>query len=454
MRDTPKVGISGVRGIAGTSFTPQLATSFAQAFGTFVGPGSVLVGRDTRRSGPMIENAVITGLQSTGCKPLLAGIVPTPTLLLMTPRLGARGAIAITASHNPEQWNALKFVDENGTFLSPTRASELYDVYHQREFRMVPEHDLSEPQVPHDCLEPHFQEILKYVDAEAICEASIKIAVDCCNGVGAIHTPRFLEQLNCDFVACGMSVTGQFDREPEPLPQNLGALRELVTSHGADIGFAQDPDGDRLAIVDEKGTPIGEDLTVALAVRQVLDAHEKGPVVVHLSTSRCVRAVAETYGCHVHLSKIGEINVTERMLETGAVVGGESNGGVIIPAIHPCRDSYTAMAVVLELLAKTGKRVSELRAEIPTYVLVRDKISIQSEDAVNALRGVRHHYKDCDLNVIDGVHVDFGDRWFHTRISNTEPVVRITAEAPDEDGAARLIKEVRAVIEGIANIEH
>jgi phosphomannomutase len=452
MRDTPKVGISGVRGIAGSSFTPQLATSFAQAFGTYVGPGSVLVGRDTRRSGPMIENAVITGLQSTGCKPLLAGVVPTPTLLVMTPRLGARGGIAITASHNPEQWNALKFIDENGTFLTPSRASELYDVYHQREFRMVPEHDISEPSVPRDCVEPHFQEILNYVDIEAIRKRPVKVAADCCNGVGAIHTPRFLEHFNCDFVACGLSVTGQFDREPEPLPHNLGTLSELVTSHGADIGFAQDPDGDRLAIVDEKGTPIGEDLTVALAVRQVLDAHEKGPVVVHLSTSRCIRAVAESYGCPVHLSKIGEINVTEKMLETGAVVGGESNGGVIIPAIHPCRDSYAAMAVVLELLAKTGKRVSELRAEIPTFVLVRDKIPIEIEDAVNALRSVRRHYDDRDLNLMDGVHVDFDDRWFHTRISNTEPVVRITAEAPDEKGALALIKEVRGLIEGVANI--
>jgi len=449
MRDTLKVGVSGVRGIAGSSFTPQLATSFAQAFGTYAGSGSVLVGRDTRLSGPMIESAVVAGLQSTGYRPLIAGVVPTPTLLVSTPQLGARGGIAITASHNPEDWNALKFIDENGTFLTSTRAAELYDIYHQREFKMVPEHDLAEPSAPRDCVDIHFQAISNYVDLDRIRDRRIRVAMDCCNGVGAIHTPRFLHLLNCDFVTCRELVTGTFDRAPEPLPENLETVCELVKSHDADVGFAQDPDGDRLAIIDETGMPIGEDLTVALAVRQVLDVHEKGPVVVHLSTSRCVRAVAEAYGSPVYLSKIGEVNVTERMLAVEAVVGGESNGGVIIPAIHPCRDSYAAMAVILELLAQSGKRVSELRGEIPTYVLVRDKIPIQSGDAVIALRHVRRHYKDHDLNLMDGVHVDFGDRWFHTRLSNTEPVLRITAEAPDEKGARALIHAVRGEIEGI-----
>ena len=446
MRDYLKVGISGVRGVVGENFTPQLATSFARAFGTYVGIGSVVVGRDTRLSGDMVERAVVAGLQSAGCKPILAGIVPTPTLLMMTRKLGARGGIAITASHNPAQWNALKFIGDRGTFLSPNQADELYDIYHQGEFRSVPEQEILEPRIPEDPMGAHFQAVLDYVDADAIRNAGFKVSVDCCNGVGALHTERFIESLGCSFVACGDTVTGDFDREPEPLPENLGTLCELVRSRKCAVGFAQDPDGDRLAIVDETGTPIGEDMTVTLATQQVLDAHEKGPVVVHMSTSRTVRVVAESRGCDTHFSRIGEINVTDMMLDVGAVVGGESNGGVIVPAVHPCRDSYTGMALILELLASTGRSVSALRGELPALTVVKDKIRISSDGGVRALRAIRRRYENEKPDLRDGVLVDFGDAWFHARLSNTEPVLRITAEAEDGKRAADLVEEVRSIL--------
>lgn len=449
MKDYLKVGISGVRGIAGETFTPQLAAAFARAFGSYVGRGTILVGRDTRSSGVMFEHAVVAGLQSAGCQPIMAGIVPTPTLLYLTRRMNARGAIAITASHNPAPWNALKFIDNNGLFLSPSKAMEFFDVYHQGDFHVVPEAELRSATPLADPMAGHTEAVLRYVDLAAIRQARFRVAVDCCNGVGAVHTRAFLERLGCTVFTCGDAITGSFDREPEPIPANLRTLSDLVRSSASVIGFAQDPDGDRLALIDEQGVAIGEDLTVAFGVRQVLDGHTRGPVVVHMSTSRCVRDVAEARGVPVHLSRIGEINVTEAMMAVGAVVGGEGNGGIIIPAIHPCRDSFAGMAVILELLAATGKSVSALRSEIPRYYLLKEKMTIRGEVAVGILRALRQHYQHERINLLDGVFVDFQDRWLHVRMSNTEPILRLTAEAPTLAIAQSMIAELRATIDTV-----
>lgn len=447
MREALKVSVSGVRGVVGQSFTPQVATTFAQAFGTFAGHGAVVVGRDTRPTGLMIQHAVMAGLQSVGCKPILAGVVPTPTVLFLTRQLGARGGIAITASHNPAQWNALKFVDRNGLFLSEMRAEELFDIYHQQDFPLVPEAELPVPTIEPYPVDGHFKRIIEYVDTGRIRERGFKVAVDCCNGVGAIYSVPFLRgELNCQVHAVFDRPTGAFEREPEPLPANLGQLSETVVRNGCDIGFAQDPDGDRLAIVDERGEPIGEDLTLAFAVQQVLGAHGKGPVAVNLSCSKSIEFLAREQGCEVVRTKIGEINVSETMLEIGAVVGGENNGGVIIPAIHPCRDSFGGMAVILEQMAMTGKSVSELRAAIPTYHVVKEKIVIRSDQAPDVLRSIRRRYEAKKLTLIDGVHVDFGESWIHARRSNTEPVLRVTAEAPTLEQARKLADDVRGHI--------
>lgn len=434
--------------MVGDSFTPRTAVAFAQAFGTFVRQGAVVVGRDTRTSGPMIEHAVAAGLQSVGCKPILVGVVPTPTVLMATKALGAQGGIAITASHNPAPWNALKFVEHTGLFLDAHRAEELYDIYHQGDFPLVAEADIPGVGTCERAMDIHVEKVLDYVFRKRIIDRHFKVAVDCCNGAGALHTVKFLQEgLGCEVVPILDAPTGVFEREPEPTPANLQLLCQAVRDHGCDIGFAQDPDADRLAIVNEKGEPIGEDLSLAFAVKQVLKYHRKGPVAINLSTSKCVEHVAHECGCEVRRTAIGEINVTTTMLEQGAVVGGEGNGGVIVPAVHACRDSYIGMALALELMAMEGKSVSGLRAEIPELAVVKEKIQVRSDQSLVILRALRRQYEGQNMNLLDGVHVDFGDSWIHARRSNTEPIVRLMAEAPTRKKAERLCAELRAHIE-------
>ena len=447
MKDFLKIGISGVRGVVGESFTPELAVSFARAFASFVGQGAVLVGRDTRPSGQMIERAVVAGLQSAGCKPLLAGIVPTPTICMLVPELGARGGIVITASHNAAPWNALKFIGSDGLFLIPYRAGELYDIYHQGDFTLVNEEHIPSALALERPMDFHTQKILKYVDAARIRQARFKVAVDCCNGVGAVHSRTFLEQLGCQVVTCLDAPSGAFEREPEPLPENLGVLGALVRAEQCQVGFAQDPDGDRLALVNEAGEPIGEDMTVAFAVRQVLDHHKKGPVAIHLATSLSVQRVAEQRGSKVVRTRIGEINVVQTMLEIGAVVGGEGNGGIIVPAVHPSRDSFLGMALVLELMATTGQTISQLRADVPCFYVVKEKIPMPGEEIAHVLRAIRRRYEHMKINLLDGVHVELDNAWFHVRASNTEPVVRVVAEARTLEEAAEMVRTLRAEIE-------
>lgn len=447
MKESLKVGVSGVRGVIGESFTPQLAGAFAQAFGTFVGRGAVVVGRDTRPSGVMIEQAVIAGLQSVGCKPVLVGVVPTPTLLMLVRDLGAFGGIAITASHNPSEWNALKFVDRDGLFLTEERAQELFDLYHQQDFPLVREDAIQSAQCEAAPMARHFDRILRYVDARTIRARQFKVAVDCCNGVGAIYSAQFLrDQLGCEVVTIFDKPSGVFEREPEPLPKNLAKLGETVVREKCAIGFAQDPDGDRLAIVNEKGQPIGEDLTLAFAVWQVLDRHGKGPVAMNLSTSKAVEDVARARGCEVFRTKIGEINVASAMMKDHCVVGGENNGGVMVSAIHPCRDSFAGMALVLELMAHEGRSVAELRAQISEYVVVRDKLSIRSDQTPGILRMLRREYADRPVSFLDGAFIDIEGGWIHVRRSNTEPVIRITVEAATRVRAEAVLGDLKSRI--------
>jgi len=448
LKESLKVGVSGVRGVVGVSFTPQLAATFAQAFGTFVGPGPVLVGRDTRPTGLMIEKAVVAGLQSVGCIPVLAGIAPTPTLLMLTPVLGARGGIAITASHNPADWNALKFIGPDGLFISESRAQELFDVYHQQDFPLAAEHEIRSIRSEVYPTEDHFKRILRYVDPKIIRQRKLKVAVDCCNGVGALYSPFLLgTMLGCEVFPVFDTPSGRFEREPEPLPQHLGRLSQVVIENHCDIGFAQDPDGDRLAIVNEKGEPIGEDLTLALAVWQVLDAHEKGTVCINVPTSKAVDYVAAKYGCQVVRTRIGEINVAESMLKNDAVVGGENIGGVMISKIHPCRDSFSGMAVILEMLAMRNVSISSLIDSLPQLVIARGKRPIRAEQAPHILRQIRHAHDPAQINLLDGVFIDKGASWVHIRRSNTESVMRVTAEAEGAVAARALVDEYLNMIE-------
>jgi len=429
-----KVGISGVRGVVGESFSPQLVTSFAAAFGTYCGAGPILVGTDSRPSREMVKQAAIAGLMSVGCTPVDLGIVPVPALMLHVRAAGAFGAICISASHNPIQWNALKFVGADGIVLRPSQSAELTDLYHQGVYPRVGGSEIAQVRCDDTALARHRSAVLAAVDVGLIRNRRFKVAVDCCNGAASYATPEFLRALGCDVIELNTNPDVPFPHNPEPLPENIGDLCALVRSAGADIGFAQDADADRLAVVDEHGEPLGEDCSVALAVRHVL-ATQPGPVVVNVSTSRMVEDAAAERGCVVHHSKVGEVNVVERMIECDSNIGGEGNGGVILRSVNPCRDSFVGMALLLEALAVEGGTISAMRNRLPTYAIVKEKLTCPSRDIAPALRRMAYEFRAEQIDHTDGLKTIWPDRWVQARASNTEPIIRITAEAPTEADA-------------------
>lgn len=433
-----KIGVSGVRGIIGESLTPQLVASFSAAFGTYSGTGPILVGTDTRPSRVMVKHAVMAGLLSVGCTPVDAGILPIPALQYQVPRAGAFGGICITASHNPIEWNALKFFGPDGILLRPNQALELTNLYHQGVYPRVGADAMADIHLDDTAIRRHRAAVLSAVDADAIRKRRFKVAVDCCNGAAFQATPEFLEALACEVFAIYTDPSAPFPHPPEPVPENIDELCALVRERGADIGFAQDADADRLAIVDENGVPLGEDSTVALAVRHHLKRHP-GPVVVNISTSRMVDDVAAEFGVPVYHAAVGEINVVQAMVEHGASVGGEGNGGVICSDVNPCRDSYVAMALLLEALAEEGGTIREMRERVPTYAIVKEKLECPARGITPALRKLQDLYREQTFDMTDGLKVVWPDRWLSARASNTEPIIRLTAEAPTESDARALM---------------
>ncbi|MGH9801638.1 MAG: phosphoglucosamine mutase, partial [Blastocatellia bacterium] len=341
---TLKISISGVRGVIGDSLTPALLTRFAQAFGTYVGSGTIVIGRDPRTSGEMVRQAVIAGLLSSGCRVIDLDVCPVPTVQLIVRQRKASGGIAITASHNPAEWNALKFVNSEGLFLSSGQARELLDIYHQGDYTKVTGGEMRSVEAFTGGLDAHIKTI---IDAVGVLSQNrkLKVALDSCNGAGSIMAPRLLEALGAEVVSINTTPNGSFPRGAEPVAENLAALCQLVKDSNADVGFAQDMDADRLAVVDEKGAPVGEENTLVLATRFVL-GKTPGEVVTNLSTSSAMDEVAKLLGCTLHRSKIGEANVTDMMQAVGAIIGGEGNGGVIYPRINFCRDSHVGMALI------------------------------------------------------------------------------------------------------------
>jgi phosphomannomutase len=438
---TLKIGVSGVRGVVGESLTPQLATSFAAAFGTYCGAGAVMIGTDTRPSREMVTQAAIAGLLSVGCTPVTLGIVPAPTLQLRVREARAAGGICITASHNPAEWNALKFFGADGIVLRPNQFAELLDLYHQGRYPRVSAEKIADVIADDSATGHHRDAILRAVDVQNIRAARFKVAIDCCNGAASTAAPEFLRALGCEVAGLHTAADEPFPRNPEPTPEHLGALCRLVREVGADLGFAVDADADRLAVVNERGEPLGEDCTVALAIRHVL-SRRPGPVVVSVSTSRMVDDIAARFGCPVHRTKVGEINVVERMLECDAEIGGEGNGGVIAPALNPCRDSFVGMAMLLESLSEEGGSVSELRGRLPAYAIVKEKLAFRPRDVAPSLRLLRSLFGGETIDLTDGVKVLWPDRWLHVRGSNTEPIVRVCAEAPAETDARALVRSV------------
>ncbi len=447
---TLKISISGVRGVVGESLTPTLLVRFAQAFGTYTGPGTICVGRDTRTSGEMVRQAVVAGLLSSGCRVVDLGVCPVPTVQLMVRLLRARGGICITASHNPAEWNALKFIDSAGLFLGAGQARQLLDIYHQGEYRKVAGAEMRAVEPLDGAIDLHVKAILDALGPLPGGARRLRVAVDSCNGAGSVVAPRLLEALGVEVFPVNVTPDGTFPRGAEPVPENLFELCRVVRESGADVGFAQDMDADRLAVVDERGVPIGEEYTLVLAARYVL-GREPGPLVANLATTSALDALAARFDCPVYRSKIGEANVAEEMLRRRAVVGGEGNGGVIYPRINFARDSLVGMALVLHLLAETGATVSELLTELPPSFMVKEKMACRSDRIRAALKAVSEAYAGRPLDSRDGVKVTTDEGWFLVRGSNTEPIIRLVAEGPTEEGARAMIEGVRAhVLESLS----
>jgi phosphomannomutase len=437
-----KISISGVRGVVGDSLTPQLAGRFAAAFGTYAGRGKVIVGRDARPSGEMLENAVFAGLLAVGCQPVAIGVCPIPSVLLLTKELRAQGGVVVTASHNPREWNGLKFLSGRGLYLSATEVAEFLDIYHQGEFSLVRADRHRPPLEESGATRHHLARLLKSLDVDRIRRERFRVVADCANGAGAVLMPEFLEALGCQATLLNARPDGTFAHQSEPVPENLAGLCRAVREAGADVGFAQDADADRLAVIDEKGEALGEEMTLALAVRFVL-SKTPGPVVVNLSTTQAIDDLAREAGVPVFRTKIGESNVVEEMLARRAVIGGEGNGGVVWPVVHPCRDSFAAAGLVLEQMAASGKAVSKLRREIPSYVMVKDKVPGTPEQAHRMLGQMR---KECAAEVIstlDGLKIGSGRAAVHIRPSNTEPIIRVQAEARNRKDAANALGRIK-----------
>jgi phosphomannomutase len=438
---TLKISISGVRGVIGDSLLPSLLTRFAESFGTYLNSGEIVVGRDTRTSGEMVKHAVFAGLMSTGCQVVDLNVCPVPTVQHMVRSLEARGGVAITASHNPVEWNALKLIRGDGCFLNAYQAEELLSIYHQGDYKKVPNQEIREVKYNGLGIQSHLEQILKFYGPVQCRSRKFKVAIDCCNGAGSLMTPRLLKALGCEVVSINTVPDGIFPHPPEPLPQNLTDLCQLVRESGADVGFAQDADADRLAIVSEKGIPIGEDNTLALAIKFVL-SQERGIVVTNLSTTQAIDDIAQSFDCRVIRTRIGEVNVTETMKKEKALIGGEGNGGVIFPRINFARDSMVGITLVLHYMATAGTPLSILVDDLPKYYFVKSKIPCPSFRVRPLLKLLQQTYSAEKLEFTDGLKIQRPKSWALIRPSNTEPIMRVVVEAKDEEAAKAWSQEI------------
>ena len=435
------LSISGLRGIVGDGLEAEFLSTFARAVGRLANGGAIVVSRDGRGSGLMVRDAVLAGLAAEGCHVFDAGIASTPTCGLLVRQLDASAGLQITASHNPAEWNGLKPFDAAGRVFNAESGAKLIDAIASLEGESTREVSgvvelIDSPGTGHR------DAVMGIVDVQAIRDRCPKVVLDCNHGSGAVLGPELLEALGCDVTVLGGVPDGEFAHMPEPLESHLGGLCQAVLDQGADVGFAQDPDADRLAIVDELGRYIGEELTMALAADRVLSFHP-GPVVVNGSSSRVTADIVARYpGSSFHRSHVGEANVVAAMDDVGAVLGGEGNGGVIDPRVGGIRDSFVGMALVLEGLATGGLSLSEWVDGFPVYQIVKRKVPCPAGRVPAAVEALRAAFDDATATEGDGLRLDWEDRWVQVRGSNTEPIVRVISEAPDAVVAHRLCDAV------------
>ena len=454
MSDTLMISVSGIRGLVGIDLTPEMVARWAAAFGTWAKTGKksrVVLGRDARTSGPMFARAATAGLQSVGCSVVDVGLVATPTVQLAVEHHRAAGGIMLTASHNPIEWNALKFVGPDGIFLDTqagTRVRELAAGGETQALQRANYNAIGGVEADSEAISRHLAAVLALpgLDVKAIKRRRFHVALDTVRGAGGAVMPELLKRLGCRVTAINLETDGLFPRPPEPVPENLKALAALVRRSKADVGIAVDPDVDRLAIVDEKGRPIGEDYTLAFAIRSVIGKRKsrngKRVVVCNLSTSLVVEDAAKEYGATVVRAPVGEAHVARKIIELKSVIGGEGNGGVMYPALHVGRDAPVAGALLLGLLARERVTVSELVARAPRYTIVKAKVP-RGPKLEPIYDGLRRGFPDASVDTQDGLRLAWPDRWLHVRPSGTEPIIRLIAEAPSGVDAERLIEEGR-----------
>lgn len=446
------VSVSGVRGTVGGTLTLQVAKAFGCAFGTMLGPGKkVVLGQDSRPSGPEIKNAVTAGLISCGVSVVSLGIVTTPGVALMTRLLEADGGVVITASHNPHPYNGIKFLQPSGVALPAAEANRLKEIWQSGKFTQQAGANVGLETLNNRTHPMHIDAVCAVTDVTGVSSRRFKVVLDSINGAGCVVTPMLLSKLGCEVIHINDRPSGQFAHAPEPIEENLSDLCRVVRKHGADLGFAQDPDADRLVVVNENGEFIGEEYTLALAAAFVL-RHRKGKLAANLCTSRMIDDLAAEAGCEVIRAATGEANVVQAMMAGGCIFGGEGNGGVIEPRVVPVRDSLVGMAMILQYMSETGKALSTLAGEIPSYHLVKTKLPCPPEAAAKVIELTRLAFDSrpgAKFNEDDGLRIDLAESWVNVRASNTEPIMRIFAEAPAQAEAEALVAEVRKLADSV-----
>ena len=440
--------ISGVRGLTDSHLTPEISSIYARALHTSLPDGVVMAGRDSRPSGDMILHAMTEELVGLGRTVIQCGIVPTPTVQFMVHNTEAVGGFIVTASHNPVEWNGIKFLRPDSTFFHPEECQDLFNMVDRNvELKKSKEAGIVWPE--QNAIQKHVIACasISCIDLNRIQRRKFKVVIDAVNGAGAIALPNMLEALGCEVIELNCEPDGNFTRGTEPLPENLNDLSAMVKNHNADAGFAVDPDADRLAVVNEHGEPLGEEYTLVLAADGYInETGKKERFVVNLSTSLALEKLAHKNGSTVERSAVGEINVVNKMNEVNSNLGGEGNGGVILKECHLGRDSMVGATMVLNRMSQTEDTLSEIHRTLPIFKIVKDKISVDTIDSGELIDKVSNLFNDADKNDLDGIKFTWDDKWVHLRRSNTEPIMRIYAEAPSEDQALKLVSKIRSII--------
>ncbi|HZW39335.1 MAG TPA: phosphoglucosamine mutase [Ignavibacteriaceae bacterium] len=437
---TIMVSISGIRGIIGDGLDPQVIVKYVSAYADFIKKGKIVIGRDARVTGEMVKNVTIGTLLAKGFEVIDIGIVPTPTVQYTVKTLQADGGIAITASHNPNEWNALKLLNRTGQFMTPEENVELQEILINSSANIYkPWNEIGRLVEDNSALKKHMNDVLKlkYIDVEKIKARKFKVVADCVNGAGVYVIPELLRKLGCEVVELNCEKTGIFPRLPEPLPENLTETMAVVKREKADLGIVVDPDVDRLVLITDKGEAFGEENTITSMVKFIL-SKEKGNAAVNLSTTRAVDDVANEYDCKVYRSSVGEANVVKKMKEVNAIIGGEGSGGVILPELHYGRDAMVGIVLILQLLTERNISISELKAEIPAYYISKKKIELKDVNPDTIIEKMLKVYAKEKVNNEDGLKIDFPDHWVHFRKSNTEPIIRIVTESKSQEEANSL----------------